>query len=98
MRIDEWMQSRAEPGSIANAARRMIKRDVKYREFERLARGIYFLEATFRNGCDLGKAAQATGVSAMTVRRALRSIGIPSSEIADIAKFMEGSSNAGTAD
>ena len=96
MRIEAWIESRDEAGTLANVARRVIEKDATYKSVERTLQHLFVLEALFRNDWNLTRTAKAIGVSTMTIRRALRAMGIKPADIPRIAQRM-GRADAGTA-
>jgi hypothetical protein len=71
MQIDDWAVKRRRRGTLAEMARRMVEKDAVYRETEKQLRRLYTLEMLIKHG-NLQAAADAIGVTTMTIYRTLR--------------------------
>ena len=85
MTIQNWLEERSEKGTAAHMARRMFRSGREFKDFESELRHRYILEALIANNGNQVETAKALGVDRKTVYRALKALGIQSSQVIDLA-------------
>lgn len=97
MRFETWFQERETPGTLAHAARQILKADTSYRAAEKTLRCMYFLELVIKHGGNQAKAAQSIGKERNEVHRVMRSMGIRSEDVRRFADRLQERTDGGSA-
>jgi len=90
MQIQTWMKNRMRPGTLADAARRAMAKDRVLAQVEETFRVMCILEAIVKNDGSQKNAAEALGITVVTLRRTTRSRGLFCSDLRAITKALKG--------
>ena len=97
MRIESWMESREQAGTLPNVAKRAFEKGSTPKQIERGLQGFLVMEALRANDWNITRAANALSVSRMKIVRTLRSMEITAGDVRRITAQMKGRTDAGTA-
>lgn len=97
MRLETWMESREQPGTLPNVAKRAFEKGSTPKQIERGLQGFLVMEALRANGWNITRAANSLSVSRMKIVRTLRAMEITAADVRRLATQMKGRTDAGTA-